>query len=214
MIISLATTKGGSGKSTLALNLAATLSKLDFPTMLIDTDPQGSLNRAFQRRDTQPEKIQKTMANDLSFEWETTGAIVDKLDRYRPAGIIVVDAFGYDHPLQWSIIQKSDVVLIPSSLGYQDVEVALEVAEKAATVSNARLIINHHRKNSVLSSYIREFLSGSPSVKLHEPYVYDRQAYALSFAAGLAACEADPRSSAAKEFDAFTQSLIQSVGIR
>lgn len=43
-VLVFASRKGGSGKSTLAVHLAVHAAKPSKPTLLIDTDPQGSLS--------------------------------------------------------------------------------------------------------------------------------------------------------------------------
>ena len=47
-VIVFASRKGGSGKSTLAAHLAAHVHKATKPTLLVDADPQGSLNSLAQ----------------------------------------------------------------------------------------------------------------------------------------------------------------------
>ena len=201
MIISLVTTKGGSGKSTIALNLATSLSKSDIPTMLIDADPQGSINSVFAHRETQSEKIKKQLAVDLAFERNCSESLIKRLDAIRNAGVVVIDTFGYDHPLLWEIVKKSDLVIVPASIGYQDLEVAISVANRAAQVTTTRLLINRFHDGFKMSSYVLNRLEqvneASPVIKT--VILRDRQLYPQAFAAGLGVCEADPESKAAEE---------------
>jgi len=55
--LAVASQKGGVGKTTLALNLAFSLARRGHRTLLVDTDPQGSVGLSLARKGEQPQSL-------------------------------------------------------------------------------------------------------------------------------------------------------------
>ena len=197
MIVSLVQTKGGSGKSTLALNIAVAFSLAEHPTLLIDADPQGSLKTAFARRALQPRQSQYAFAEDLTFSWDITPKVLTQLDQYGPTGIVVVDTFGYDHYLLWEIVKKSDVVIIPISNSFQDLETGSSVSSRASKLAYTRILFNcddgYLMSKNIFS--IIKTLAAPP----FRTTVHDRQIYKQGFGAGLGVGEMEHSNSKAHQ---------------
>src|SRR3954467_13700920 len=63
-VISIIGQKGGSSKSTVALNLAVCAEQAGFSVAVIDTDPQGSAHKWFERREAETPSIVREIDPD------------------------------------------------------------------------------------------------------------------------------------------------------
>src|SRR5450759_675019 len=106
--IVLASQKGGSGKTTIAAHLAVALERAgQGPAVLIDTDPQGSLARWWNKRD----------APSPAFADATVRQLSEKLAALKADGFAwcVVDTPPADSEQNAKVIAEADLVLIPVS---------------------------------------------------------------------------------------------------
>lgn len=150
-IITVFNEKGGSGKTTLACQLAITLGRRKFKTMLADLDPQGT-SRTWSVRGSQsdaaaeedaaavaaadPSKKKKLEKNFRAFLWE--GSVYGNRVIHELSGqlgeydFIIADcAPSVDQPATWGMLLVSDLALIPTKLSPPDLE-ALKAAKKLA----------------------------------------------------------------------------------
>jgi len=73
-IVAIASQKGGVGKTTTSINLGASLAILDYRTLLIDMDPQGSIAASFHLNET---KIKNGMFQVFSENIPLSEALLD-----------------------------------------------------------------------------------------------------------------------------------------
>ena len=134
-VLVFASRKGGSGKSTLAAHLGSYMAEHSRPTLLIDTDPQGSLALWHQVRD----------AGDLRLHVGTKhlAATLTKARRDGVEWVLIDTPPNAEAPLA-EAISHADLVVIPMRPGLFDVDavqatiqVCRELQKPYAVVINA-----------------------------------------------------------------------------
>src|SRR3954451_13340593 len=125
-VIVLASQKGGAGKTTLAAHIAvAAEMAVDGPTVLIDTDPQGSLSAWWNVRETQTPALAPTTIAELPAkitalaEAGYTVAVVDT----PPA---ITEAIG-------AVVRSAGLVLIPTRPSPHDLRAVGSTVELVQT---------------------------------------------------------------------------------
>jgi chromosome partitioning protein len=122
--IAIASQKGGSGKSTLTRNIAVALGE---GTVIIDTDPQGSLTSWRNRREA-----------ETPYLIGIDGTLGRTLDRLREAGVetVLIDTPPSAHAIVADVIRAADLVLVPVRPSPDDIDAVgatLEIVEGAGT---------------------------------------------------------------------------------
>jgi len=73
-VVAVASQKGGVGKTTTSINLGTSLAILDYKTLLVDMDPQGSIAASFQLNEA---KVKKGMFQVFSENIPLSEALID-----------------------------------------------------------------------------------------------------------------------------------------
>lgn len=189
-VTSLVSTKGGCGKTTLTAHLAVEAERAGAgPVAVIDADPQASLARWWNARESEtPAFIQTTLAG-----------LPQRLDGLRKAGVslVLIDTPGADVSHTRSIIRLSDLALVPSrpsplDLGTLGTTVEIIEAEKTPLM----FVLNAVTARTRISTQAVMALSqhGPVGAILHQ-----RTDFAASMMDGRVAFELDSTSKSAEE---------------
>lgn len=135
--IAIATQKGGAGKTTLAVHLA-TLAAEQGPSVLLDFDPQASATRWFETRTDETLPL---------FSARMTVQILDQAlaeAAGQGAATVVMDTPPHNNRDAYTVVQKADLVVVPTRPGFIDVHAlvnTLEVLRRHET--QAVFVLNH-----------------------------------------------------------------------
>jgi chromosome partitioning protein len=190
-VIVLASQKGGAGKTTLAAHIAvAAEMAADGPTVLIDTDPQGSLSAWWNVREAQTPALAPTSVTDLPAKLRSLSeagyrlAVVDT----PPA---ITEAIG-------AVVQSADLVLIPTRPSPHDLRA---VGSTVDLVQAARkpfvFAVTQAKPNARLTIQAVTALSEHGAVA--PAIVHDRVDYAGSMIDGRTVLETDGKGRSATE---------------
>ena len=124
MRITIASLKGGVSKSTLSVNIGAALSKLGRSVVVIDADPQGSINDWAAIRDEESAPPFTVLAAAR----KTINRDIDSLQGNHED--CVIDTPGRAEAITLSAIAAADLVLIPISPSSYDLWAAEQTLER------------------------------------------------------------------------------------
>jgi len=124
-IIAIASQKGGAGKSTFAVNLAALADREHSPSLLIDTDQQGSLTVWHRARGARTPLLVSSPASEI-------GEVLETAQRQKTIDWVFIDGPPQANEDVAAILQVATLVLIPTRPGVFD------LASLPATIAIAR----------------------------------------------------------------------------
>ncbi|WP_104706382.1 AAA family ATPase [Helicobacter bizzozeronii] len=193
MIITIANEKGGSGKSTLCINLALQFLKAQKDVVVLDTDPQQSVEVFINIRGE---------TNLATFPlFNRTGNITDTLKQMvGKYDTIIIDTKGEHSKESQRAILLSDIVLIPTTPSQLDTAVLLEMFERIENLQSlneklkALILINRMppipilKEKQALVSFIEQY-NTNHQVSLLKNHLCERIAFKRSIAEGLGVME-------------------------
>lgn len=216
MVISICNEKGGSGKTNIAINLAVKLSLEDDDTLLIDADPQRSIEVFTNIRES---KNLPLIFNSVSkFGLSLTKEIQSLKSKYDS---IVVDTGGRDSDEMRQALAIGDIIIIPTIPSDLDIAVLNKMinlytqAKIFNPSSKALIVISKASPNPFLSKKIedlKEYIKDKnlDDLKLMESVIYEREAYKNSFTNGQGVMEfCDKNEKAYSDFNSFFNELVE-----
>lgn len=195
-IVFVASQKGGSGKTSCTLNLGA-IASLDGKTLLLDSDPQGSLTYWRERRDApQPDVI----SANLSTLDQTI-----KTAREQQHDYVFVDTPPHNYSEIASAMRLADIILVPVRPSALDLHAAEATLKLAASMAKSTLVI-------LTQCQPPRLLMEAPSVRharsvfaelgcrVAEQAIIHRGTVEQSVALGLSVGEFEPKGPSDQEF--------------
>jgi chromosome partitioning protein len=190
-VVVLASQKGGVGKSTLTANLgvAADLAG-DGRSVLIDTDPQGSLSAWWNAREAESPALAPT----------TLAGLRDKLQALEEAGYTyaVVDTPPAITDAIRAVVALADLVLIPVKPSPHDLRAVGRTVEIAREGGKAFCFVLTQAKGNALLT-VQAMAALSEHGVVAPAVMHDRVDYASSMTDGRTVQEADPKGRSAAE---------------
>lgn len=185
MIISVVNEKGGSGKTTIAVNLAFKFAEQGIDTMLVDADPQRSVETLIDYRAN----------NGLELPFTSVSRTGDSLAKEvrnlaNKYDSIIIDTGGRDSKEMRQALLVSDIVLIPTIItsGFDQA-----VLNKMLNLISETLIMNENLKtlivnnkastNPMLQNKVQKFVNFlsevelPQNVKLANTILHEREIY-------------------------------------
>ena len=215
MVISVCNEKGGSGKTTIAINLAVKLGLLEESTLLIDADPQRSIEVFTDIRAR--ENIELTFNTVAKFGSSLAKEILSLKSKY---DAIVIDTGGRDSEEMRQALAVSDLVIIPTVPSDLDIAVLNKMinlfnqAKAFNPTSKALITISKASPNPFLSKKIQDLKTyikdkKLEDLKLSDSIIYEREAYKNAFSQGKGVLELLKESdNAFKDFNNFFNELV------
>ena len=204
MILSFLNQKGGVGKSTLSTNAADYFYRKGHKPLLIDADPQGTINDWAARRDELPFPVMHLARDNMAREILSHAANYDH---------IVIDGPPRAEALSRAVIIASDLVVMPieasgasdwaSQTTIRQIREAREYKDTLLSVFLVSRII----PNTVISRSIRDHVADY-GIPLLNATVANRVPYAEALTMGKTIFEWAGRSTAAREFS----NLMEEIG--
>lgn len=201
-VIVVAAQKGGTGKTTLSGHLGVELSLRGFQTVLVDTDPQGSLKSWWESREAEEPALMSANARELA----------ESLPALKKQGydIVIVDTPPQVNELIKGIVDLADLVVIPAKPSSHDLRAVTKTVELVAGSKKEMIfVLNEVRPRTRLEGQAIAAMSQHGKVS---PIVYDRQDFVSSMTDGRTARELRPNGKAAQEIEALCSYLMEQVG--
>ncbi len=215
MVISIANEKGGCGKTTISINLAVKLGSLGEDTLLIDADPQRSIEVFTNIR--AKEDIELTFNTVAKFGSSLAKEVMSLKTKY---DAIIIDTGGRDSEEMRQALAVSDIVIIPTVPSDMDIAVLNKMinifnqAKAFNPTAKALITISRASPNPFLSKKIEDLKTyiqdkKLEDIKLCDTIIYELEAYKNAFTRGQGVLEFYKEDkNAYKDFNNFFNELV------
>lgn len=201
-VIVVAAQKGGTGKTTLSGHLGVELASRGYRTVLVDTDPQGSLAAWWEARESAEPAMMPATAQELA---RALPGLAEGFD------IAVVDTPPQVNFLIQQTVELADLVLIPAKPSAHDLRAVGKTVELVAETNRQMVfVLNEVRAKTRLEGQAIAAMSQFGKVS---PIIYDRQDFVTAMIDGRVAQELRPAGKAAQEVQALCSYLLEQLGL-
>ena len=204
--IVLASQKGGSGKTTLAAHLAVAADLAEFgPSVLIDTDPQGSLTAWWNARESDTPALAAASLAELG----------QKLEALAAAGfaLAVIDTPPAITASIRDVVKLADLVVIPARPSPHDLRAVGSTVDLAQEAERPfAFTVTQAKANATLTVQAVAALSAHGTVA--PAVVHDRVAYAASMVDGRTVNETEPSGRSAEEIRNLLSFVLARMNVR
>lgn len=182
--------KGGAGKTTVATNLSVAAVQAGEKVLLIDTDPQESSSRWWERRDEESPNLIKIKPD------EVPEAL--KLAETDGVTLVIIDTAGRESIQDNQAVLSATFCLIPCQPSLADIEAVYPTVELLKRIKkNYSFVLTRCPPVGQDQISAREGLSALGLVA--KPYTVERKAYKLAYATGEGVTEYDQKDKASDE---------------
>lgn len=198
-VIGVVAQKGGVGKTTLSGHIGVELSHRGFSTVLVDTDPQGSLRSWWEPREAAEPSLMSADAKQLA-------AALPALKK-QGFDFVVVDTPPQVSALVKNVVELCDLVLIPAKPSSHDLRAVSKTVEVVSDKKKEMIfVLNEVRPRTRLEGQAIAAMSQHGRVS---PIVYGRQDFVSSMIDGRVAQELRPEGKASQEIKALCDYLLE-----
>lgn len=199
----LTTQKGGAGKTTLATNLAIAAIEAGQQVLIIDTDPQESAVKWWQRRDAEQPALVKLKPGEVA-----EGVALAKEQGFDR---VLIDTAGRESLQDNQSILQATFCLIPCQPSVADIEAVYPTVELLKRTGKPyAFVLTRCPAIGQDQASAREGLTALGLVA--KPVTVERKAYKLAFATGEGVTEFDVKDKAAGEVTALYQWINKKIG--
>jgi chromosome partitioning protein len=199
--------KGGAGKTTLVAQLAVAFMMRGRRVALVDIDPQRSLTRWFETRQTAASGQSLSLISVTG--WRAQG-VVEKLRTSHD--LVLIDSAPHAEIEAKIAVRAADLVIVPIQPSPLDLwatepTLALARAEKRAVLIVINRAQTRMKLGEAIALRIREL-----DAEIARATLGNRISFAASMLEGLGVAETDPRSKAAEEIGALADEIMARTG--
>jgi len=174
----------------LATNLAVAATQAGEKVLLIDTDPQESAVKWWQRRDAEAPQLIKLKPSEVGEGIQ--------LARQQGFTLVIIDTAGRESVEDNQAVLQATFCLVPCQPSIADIEAVYPTVDMLKRTSrNYAFILTRCPAVGQDQASAREGLTGLGLVA--KPFTVERKAYKLAFATGEGVTEYDPKDKAADE---------------
>lgn len=185
--------KGGAGKTTLATNMAVAATQAGEKVLIIDTDPQNSASRWWERREEEAPALVRLKPDEVS-----EGIKLAKDNGYT---LVIIDTAGRESLQDNQAVLAATFCLVPCQPSLADIEAVYPTVDLLKRNNkNYAFVLTRCPPVGQDQVSAREGLSALGLVA--KPFTVERKAYKLAYATGEGVNEYDAKDKASDEVTA------------